>query len=115
MLVEIDYREHGLIACIGTPEGLSVEVKPLDVGDIVIQRDCGETVIIERKTLADLRSSLVDGRWSEQKSRLKGLEGCTVHFLIEGTDWMSDERVRCAILSLLSSTWARGGLAPGGT
>ncbi|MBT5426463.1 MAG: hypothetical protein HOK84_09720, partial [Bacteroidetes bacterium] len=54
-----------------------------------------------------MRSSLTDGRWAEQKSRLKELESVTVQFLIEGSSWMDDDRVRSAVLSLISSSWAR--------
>jgi crossover junction endonuclease MUS81 len=52
-------------------------VKPLDIGDIQIinqNETNGEIkieLIIERKTFADLYSSILDGRYKEQKARLE--------------------------------------------
>lgn len=48
-----------------------VQRKLLEIGDCLITND-DETVVymvIERKTMGDLASSLYDGRWSEQKKR----------------------------------------------
>ena len=43
----------------------------LDVGDVVLKTDDGGTaLVVERKTWADLASSLTDGRYAEQKARL---------------------------------------------
>lgn len=42
----------------------------LDVGDIILYKDNKPVLVIERKTLADLYSSIKDGRWREQKARL---------------------------------------------
>lgn len=41
----------------------------LDIGDVRIEMPTGESVVIERKTWADLQSSLRDGRYKEQKAR----------------------------------------------
>lgn len=41
-------------------------------------------VIIERKTLDDLASSIIDGRYSEQKHRLKASSIKNVYYIIEG-------------------------------
>jgi len=50
----------------------------LDVGDIMI-RSPDRTIVIERKTWDDLRSSIADGRKSEQQMRALG--GDNVHFM----------------------------------
>ena len=47
----------------------------LDVGDVALRKTDGDgraigTVLVERKTWADLAKSLADGRWHEQKARL---------------------------------------------
>jgi len=47
-------------------------VEQMDIGDILFRKD-GETVlIIERKTVDDLKASICDGRNREQKARLLG-------------------------------------------
>lgn len=46
-------------------------VKNLDLGDIIIKKKDEIILIIERKTLQDLYSSINDGRYKEQKLRLK--------------------------------------------
>jgi len=46
-----------------------------------------ELIIIERKTVADLMSSIKDGRYDEQSYRLSGYDACPNHniiYLIEG-------------------------------
>lgn len=63
----IDTREHELIKIL-PPE---YERKQLPVGDIWIGADFTKPgIIIERKTIRDLESSVIDGRYSEQKTRL---------------------------------------------
>lgn len=60
------------------------EVQTLDVADIQLVEDDGTPKIsIERKTYADLEASIVDGRWREQKFRLKQLDHFFV-YLLEG-------------------------------
>jgi len=46
-----------------------MEVKNLDIGDIIIYNGSYK-LIIERKTINDLVSSIKDGRYREQKMRL---------------------------------------------
>lgn len=56
----------------------------LIVGDYLFKDDCGiPKLIIERKNITDLQSSLKDGRFKEQRTRL--LEtGVKIIYLIEG-------------------------------
>lgn len=86
VIVKIDYREHALIALLqqrGILSASHLEVGPLDVGDIHI----GAELVLERKTEADMCSSIRDGRWREQKERLDLLKAADpnvqVCFLIE--------------------------------
>ncbi len=80
--MQVDFREHDLIERFKT-EGVEHTVKSLPLGDIVIKNN-GTTVIVERKRTDDFASSISDGRWREQKSRLMA-SGATAVYLIEGS------------------------------
>lgn len=67
MNLEIDFREHKLLAYIGNTQDL--KIKPLVLGDFRIYTDTHE-ILIERKTWTDVRASIRDGRFREQRSRL---------------------------------------------
>jgi crossover junction endonuclease MUS81 len=89
MLVKIDYREHALIELLKSRNNIQFEVCPLDNGDIHYVSE-NQHIIIERKTEADLNSSIKDGRWREQKERLDILKAegnCEIVFLIEQIDY----------------------------
>ena len=92
MKIIVDNREHTLIKLL---KALSndykftdtIEISKLDIGDIVIQSDEGEELLIlERKNIADLASSIRDGRYAEQSYRLNGhsLHNHNIIYLIEG-------------------------------
>ena len=76
----LDNREHKLIKLI--PD---TEVANLDNGDIHFMIDDTLVLIIERKTISDLSSSVKDGRYREQKARLisKSRENIKIMYLIE--------------------------------
>lgn len=95
MKVVVDERERDLydklyvLMCAQTQAGcvdLSREVLP--IGDVLIQTNEGKDVlIIERKTFADLLSSIKDGRYEEQSYRLLNSSGYPPHsvfYLLEG-------------------------------
>jgi ERCC4-type nuclease len=95
MKVVVDERERDLydkldtLMCMQTRAGcvdLSKEVLP--IGDVLIQTNEGKDVlIIERKTFADLLSSIKDGRYEEQSYRLLNSSGFPPHsvfYLLEG-------------------------------
>lgn len=81
----IDNRERKLITLIG--DTISVTVEQLDLGDIVFRRDGKIILIIERKTLADLKASIYDRRYKEQKARLLncGIDICRIMYIVEGS------------------------------
>jgi ERCC4-type nuclease len=91
MIIKIDVREKKLINILKTKiseyKDLDLKEESLDIGDIIIyDNSLNEQLIIERKTLNDLASSIRDGRYSEQSLRLKN---CNLHnhniiYLIEG-------------------------------
>jgi ERCC4-type nuclease len=87
MLLKMDYREHGAIELLKDMP-ITQEVILLDVGDFQIYKEDQLYLTIERKTEADLNSSIKDGRWREQKERLDILRqgGSRVVFLIERID-----------------------------
>jgi ERCC4-type nuclease len=77
MEIQIDYRERKMIDIL-VNTGIQHKVFTMDIGDILIGN-----ILIERKTLADLVASIKDGRYYEQKARLKQYSGKVI-FLIEG-------------------------------
>jgi crossover junction endonuclease MUS81 len=93
MIVKIDTREHELIKkcenlLVAVPafKDLKIEVKPLPLGDIIISDGQIDNIIVERKSLSDLASSIKDGRYEEQSYRLNGLDhpNHNIIYLIEG-------------------------------
>jgi ERCC4-type nuclease len=87
--LKIDYREHGLLELLAKKPDLTVEICPLELGDIQLESESIK-IVIERKTEADLYASIKDGRWREQKERMDKLREIdpSVHivFLIEQID-----------------------------
>jgi len=108
----LDTREKGLQALF-TKNGMSYETRQLDLGDILILYSKGEiiqnveqdsneskllkeeikiqehpiyTFTIERKSYKDLKASLSDTRYREQKSRYIQLPKGTVYYIFENND-----------------------------
>ena len=65
--IQIDYRETKIIELLKVP----FETCNLPIGDIIFKNGEEIEYIIERKTIGDLVSSICDGRYAEQKDRLK--------------------------------------------
>jgi ERCC4-type nuclease len=93
MRLIIDNREHGLyekceLILANNPGYATIETQVLHIGDILVKTDEGKDVmIVERKTLNDLLSSIKDGRYEEQSHRLKNASGFPSHnivYIIEG-------------------------------
>jgi len=93
MRLIIDNREHALYekceTIISNDIGyVTLENAALPLGDILVKTDEGKDVmIVERKSLTDLLSSLKDGRYDEQSHRLKNASGFPPHnivYIIEG-------------------------------
>ena len=65
----------------------SIKKEQLAVGDIILENDKGEVVLIfERKTLYDLAASIRDGRYNEQSFRLdkENIHNHNIVYIIEG-------------------------------
>ena len=89
----IDNREGKLIELIKNTPSFKIpyELKSLQIGDIIIHNELssGKSIIIERKCVADMLSSIKDGRYKEQKIRLlaeqqKNYDDTLICYLIEG-------------------------------
>jgi len=96
--MKVDDREHDLIERLRL-ENVTFRVERLPLGDIVIEHN-GTTAIVERKRTDDFAASITDGRWREQKARLKA-SGAMVIYLIEGS--LYDQSKSAATLS--SAMW----------
>ena len=82
--ITIDVREHELIQLAGE-KNIQIQTEQLPIGDILIQH-AEQTLVFERKTLADLAASIKDGRYSEQRQRLKSTYPFhRITFIIEGS------------------------------
>ena len=105
IILKIDYREHKLIDNVSRYldkkkdkyDYLTFEKCNLDIGDIIIEykdikKELVSYFIIERKTITDMISSIKDGRYKEQKSRIcahvdnlnKKDKLCHFFYLLEG-------------------------------
>ena len=112
--ITIDVREHELIQLAGE-KNIPIQTEQLPIGDILIQHG-DQTLVFERKTLADLAASIKDGRYSEQRQRLKSTYPFhRVTFIIEGnaaslrTQPMTARIPSKTILSALISAQYRDG------
>ena len=93
MLIKIDTRETSLLhqvlnqtSTIPVFKNIKVKCETLPIGDIIINDDTEDKIIIERKSVTDLLSSIKDGRYEEQSYRLNGLvhHNHNIVYLIEG-------------------------------
>ena len=102
MKLVIDYREKKLIELIKSIKTMNHKFKTIEIvvenlplSDIIIKdKKDNEKLLIERKTINDLASSIQDGRYNEQSYRL---DKCNVHnhnimYLIEGNISMWNNR-----------------------
>ena len=94
MFIKVDSREKDLqakmsfyISSIPAFRNLKVITESLPIGDVIISGNNNEDIlIIERKTIIDLLSSIKDGRYEEQSYRLNGapLHNHNIMYVIEG-------------------------------
>lgn len=122
----IDNREHKLIALFQKIQ-LPIEVKALDIGDIVIKasENCKKcyidkdqryesVFIFERKSISDMISSIKDGRYKEQKARLQSMmlnrKTHKIFYLLEGDTQSLSEKEKKLIYGSWISTQFRDGI-----
>ncbi len=86
--VHVDYREKYIKEYFEKNRDFEniVETKNLEIGDIIIYINEKPTILIERKTVKDLASSITDGRLREQKFRISSssIPKDKIIYLIEG-------------------------------
>lgn len=108
----LDKREHFLIEKMKD----EVMLEHLEIGDIQYRRGDEIILIIERKTIADLKASICDGRYREQKERLIGnIQKNRIIYLIEGDiDKPLDSKINgmtvSTIIGSLINTQLRDGI-----
>lgn len=84
MNILIDTRESKLIELF-EENNIDYDKKQLEIGDIQIIKDDEIILCIERKTIDDLVSSIKDGRYKEQKTRmLSKINYDNILYIIEG-------------------------------
>ena len=109
MKLKIDLREKRLIKLIQAFKNqfdfkkIDIEIENLPVGDVIICDDNGnEKLIVERKSLNDLASSIKDGRYAEQSHRLTNnqMHNHNIIYLIEGnlSTWTNRYKVKANTL-----------------
>lgn len=75
----------------------------LDVGDMIIKSDDRFVAVFERKTYADLDSSIISKRHQQQRQRLKEFKqahSCKIVYILEGRV-LDNSRVRGAVENLV--------------
>jgi ERCC4-type nuclease len=109
MKLKIDLREKKLIKLIQAYKkqfdfkNIEIELEYLPLGDIIICDELdNEKIIVERKSLNDLASSIKDGRYVEQSHRLTNnqLHNHNIIYLIEGnlSTWTNRYKVQANTL-----------------
>ena len=97
--VVIDCNERALLAVAASlsEESFSFETGQLPVGDVAFYADDKLIALAERKTHSDLDASIKDGRFREQRARMKEIminEGGPVCFyILEGCQCDEDFRI----------------------
>lgn len=102
MKIVIDCREKKLIQLVNSIKLMNAKYKSIEIivenlplSDVIIKDNHGnEKLLIERKSINDLASSIQDGRYNEQSYRLTN---CNIHnhnimYLIEGNISMWNNR-----------------------
>ena len=117
MEIILDYREKKLIetcfSLIQTNENFNKIVlknENLHIGDIIIKHNNEVKIIIERKTISDLVSSIKDKRYEEQSFRLDSLEhhNHNIIYLIEGSCEKENKEKQMIYSSIFSLNYYKG-------
>jgi DNA excision repair protein ERCC-4 len=96
--IVVDVHEARGVVVALAKAGCKLDVRRLPVGDY----DLGNGVLVERRTIADLRASIADGRLWNQVGRLRNVR--IAYFVVEGPDVLpalrDAEAVRGALLAI---------------
>lgn len=109
MEIVIDNREkNDYISHLNKKINCKLTIDTLNIGDVLFKYNDEEYLLIERKTINDLASSISDGRYHEQKSRLLSAkdQGINIIYLIEGiyeqNKYMTYETYKGCIFNTIS-------------
>jgi crossover junction endonuclease MUS81 len=109
-IIKFDNREKELIKIL-EERGYNITLENLELGDIqfIDLKSKDPLILIERKTLADLSASIKDGRYKEQKDRMKHSIKKSVRkiVLIEGLDYENFSLPLKTIDSVIINTMIR--------
>ena len=105
MKLKVDVREKRLIKLLNAFvkqfafKNITIEIENLPLGDVIIcDNEGNEKLIVERKSLNDLASSIKDGRYIEQSHRLTNnpVHNHNIIYLIEGnlSTWVNRYKVQ---------------------
>lgn len=116
MKLVIDNREPTELITALQSRVENVSLENLELGDIIIKNDNNEVILIfERKSLADLVSSIKDGRYKEQSFRLSHseLDNKYIYYIIEGNiiSFLNKEKEpikKMLFSSILSLSYRKG-------
>ena len=91
----IDNRETKIIEYFKKNPSDCIEYSQLDLGDFMFKYNGAVILIIERKTIEDMASSIKDGRYREQKSRLvSNFSKNQILYIIEGDLTCDNKSIR---------------------
>ena len=117
MFIILDFREIELKASIENLintniafQNIQLKIENLHIGDIIIEIDEKSFIIIERKQISDLLSSLKDGRYAEQSFRLNesAHHNHNIMYLIEGNINKFNKHKNTIYSSILSLNFYKG-------
>lgn len=93
MQLILDHREGKLKELFQNNLDIKLDYQNLDYGDFCIFNNENPFIIIERKTLDDLSSSIIDGRYKEQKQKMLSLVNrSNIYYIIEGSIKYTDSK-----------------------
>lgn len=117
MFIILDFREielktsiENLIKTNNAFQNIQLKIENLHIGDIIIEIDEKPFIIIERKQISDLLSSLKDGRYTEQSFRLNDSahHNHNIMYLIEGNINKFNKHKNTIYSSILSLNFYKG-------
>tara|TARA_B110000444_G_C18851718_1_gene606304 strand:- start:1247 stop:1990 length:744 start_codon:yes stop_codon:yes gene_type:complete len=118
MILYIDNREPKSIIeslhLLNEKTNYTIKLANLELGDYIIydEKNDKNLIIFERKSLADLESSIKDGRYNEQSFRLSGniLPNHNIYYLIEGNiiNYKNNKFKGSLYSSLVSMSYFKG-------
>lgn len=118
MILLIDNREPTSITYkiieLNNENKYKVQVQQLDVGDFCFYDDVEKKpiIILERKSLQDLDSSIKDGRYNEQSLRLSNVDihNHNIYYVIEGivANYRNRDKIKTLRSSIVSLNYYKG-------